>query len=338
MDECLVPLDGEKMMIVDNELHACLVRPLADGVHLVAVLDTCHSGSLLDLPHYRCNRVFVPWVFRGRRNSEDKRQGVVRRGAHMASAGAPPAAAPERPRGYTLVHSPPRAATRAFAKVRRHMTLPSPNPLTTLLRFLPEKEPCASPVARFPCDGWCRTHRAQDADPDCIKADVISLASCKDSQMAWEDERAGVRISMTSALVELLHANPNRSLRDVLMSVSHATYSMALERHRQGRVNKHQRKAYVETTTKRLATLKRNPSTRSLLLPDPAPAPIALSPTFPAPRGKRPVLARRVMHHIRWLRQMLVDVGKGGGNDMDDFQNPELASPQPLDMKRMWRM
>ncbi|KAJ6555115.1 hypothetical protein DFH09DRAFT_573646 [Mycena vulgaris] len=224
---------------------------------------------------------------------------------------------------------------RAFAKVRRHMTLPSPNPLTTLLRFLPEKEPCASPVARFPCDGWCRTHRAQDADPDCIKADVISLASCKDSQMAWEDERAGVRISMTSALVELLHANPNRSLRDVLMSVSHATYSMALERHRQGRVNKHQRKAYVET---RLAMLERNPSTRSLLLAAPAPVPFTLSPTFPAPRGKRPVLAQRVMHHIRWLGQMLVDVGKGGGNDMDDFQNPELASPQPLDMKRMWRM
>jgi hypothetical protein len=61
----LVPLDGEAMNIVDNvslslfcrssssianyvqELNAALFAPLPVDSRLVAVLDTCHSGSLL---------------------------------------------------------------------------------------------------------------------------------------------------------------------------------------------------------------------------------------------------------------------------------------------------
>ncbi|KAJ7120004.1 caspase domain-containing protein [Mycena filopes] len=61
LDECLVPLDGEDQIITDNELRSCLVDTLPVGVSLVAVLDSCHSASLLDLEHLRCNRVFVPW-------------------------------------------------------------------------------------------------------------------------------------------------------------------------------------------------------------------------------------------------------------------------------------
>ncbi|KAK7038309.1 caspase domain-containing protein [Favolaschia claudopus] len=83
MNECLVPLDGEEMMIVDDELHNALVRPLPAGAHLVAVMDTSHSGSLLDLDHFLCNRVYVPWVWRGWRHSEELRSVVVRRGARI---------------------------------------------------------------------------------------------------------------------------------------------------------------------------------------------------------------------------------------------------------------
>ncbi|KAJ7273163.1 caspase domain-containing protein [Mycena rebaudengoi] len=67
MDECLVPLGGESQMIVDDELNAVLAAPLPDS-RLVAVLDTCHSGALLDLKHYRSKD--TEWVEKGRQRSE----------------------------------------------------------------------------------------------------------------------------------------------------------------------------------------------------------------------------------------------------------------------------
>ncbi|KAI8056165.1 caspase domain-containing protein [Syncephalis plumigaleata] len=55
-DETIVPLDYEKAgMIVDDELHEILVKPLKQGVRLTAVFDCCHSGTILDLPFtYKC--------------------------------------------------------------------------------------------------------------------------------------------------------------------------------------------------------------------------------------------------------------------------------------------
>jgi len=51
-DETLVPLDYESAgQIVDDEVHAVLVRGLPAGVRLTAVMDCCHSGSALDLPY-----------------------------------------------------------------------------------------------------------------------------------------------------------------------------------------------------------------------------------------------------------------------------------------------
>jgi metacaspase-1 len=36
--------------MVDDELNQLLVRPLLPGVTLHAVVDACHSGTVLDLP------------------------------------------------------------------------------------------------------------------------------------------------------------------------------------------------------------------------------------------------------------------------------------------------
>ena len=41
-------------MIVDNELSTFLLNPLPQGCWLHAIVDACHSGSVLDLP-YRSN-------------------------------------------------------------------------------------------------------------------------------------------------------------------------------------------------------------------------------------------------------------------------------------------
>ncbi|XP_043715300.1 metacaspase-1-like isoform X2 [Telopea speciosissima] len=50
-DETLCPLDFETQgMIVDDEINATIVRPLPSGVKLHAIIDACHSGTMLDLP------------------------------------------------------------------------------------------------------------------------------------------------------------------------------------------------------------------------------------------------------------------------------------------------
>ncbi|THH29077.1 hypothetical protein EUX98_g5115 [Antrodiella citrinella] len=62
MDEVIIPVDykgmeREEVLIKDNELKEYLVNPIPIGARLLAVFDSCHSGTLLevDLPHYKCN-------------------------------------------------------------------------------------------------------------------------------------------------------------------------------------------------------------------------------------------------------------------------------------------
>ncbi|CAN0921334.1 AMC1 [Linum grandiflorum] len=50
-DETLCPLDFEtEGMIIDDEINATIVRPLPPGTVLHAVIDSCYSGTVLDLP------------------------------------------------------------------------------------------------------------------------------------------------------------------------------------------------------------------------------------------------------------------------------------------------
>lgn len=50
-DETICPLDFETNgMIFDNYINQTLVNPLIKGVTLHAIVDSCHSGTVLDLP------------------------------------------------------------------------------------------------------------------------------------------------------------------------------------------------------------------------------------------------------------------------------------------------
>lgn len=50
-DETICPLDFVTQgMIVDDEINTTIVRPLPSGVKLHAIVDACHSGTVLDLP------------------------------------------------------------------------------------------------------------------------------------------------------------------------------------------------------------------------------------------------------------------------------------------------
>jgi hypothetical protein len=51
-DQTICPLDWElNGDIRDDEINNALVRPLVHGVKLHAIVDACHSGTMLDLPN-----------------------------------------------------------------------------------------------------------------------------------------------------------------------------------------------------------------------------------------------------------------------------------------------
>ncbi|KAJ1396507.1 Caspase-like domain superfamily [Sesbania bispinosa] len=58
VDEAICPVDYEQEgKIIDDEINATIVRPLPHGAKLHAVIDTCFSGTVLDLPFMcRMNR------------------------------------------------------------------------------------------------------------------------------------------------------------------------------------------------------------------------------------------------------------------------------------------
>ncbi|THU97825.1 peptidase C14 [Dendrothele bispora CBS 962.96] len=86
-EEYLVPCDANpddpqiEDCIQDDRLKELLVNRLPLGAYLVAVFDSCHSQSLLDLDHWRCNRVYVPWISKGRRKSDSMWNNVQRKAA-----------------------------------------------------------------------------------------------------------------------------------------------------------------------------------------------------------------------------------------------------------------
>ncbi|XP_057493884.1 metacaspase-3-like [Actinidia eriantha] len=63
-DESLCPLDYQTHgKILDDEINATIIRPLPHGVKLHAIIDTCSSGTFLDLPFIcRMNRLgYYAW-------------------------------------------------------------------------------------------------------------------------------------------------------------------------------------------------------------------------------------------------------------------------------------
>lgn len=50
-DECIYPVDfNQSGSIIDDVLHDILIKPLPAGCRLTAIFDSCHSGTVLDLP------------------------------------------------------------------------------------------------------------------------------------------------------------------------------------------------------------------------------------------------------------------------------------------------
>lgn len=51
-DEVIYPVDYVRAgHVVDDQIHAICVAPLKPGVRLTCIFDSCHSGSVMDLPY-----------------------------------------------------------------------------------------------------------------------------------------------------------------------------------------------------------------------------------------------------------------------------------------------
>ncbi|KAI0037128.1 peptidase C14, caspase domain-containing protein [Vararia minispora EC-137] len=75
LDETIFPSDWKTAgVITDDEMHELLVHPLPPGCRLTGLFDSCHSGSILDLPYLyepngRVKQSDVTYAWRERRMS-----------------------------------------------------------------------------------------------------------------------------------------------------------------------------------------------------------------------------------------------------------------------------
>ncbi|KAJ7618642.1 hypothetical protein FB45DRAFT_169940 [Roridomyces roridus] len=204
MDECLVPVDGEEYKIDDNEIRSNLVDALPVGANLMMLFDTFHTGeNVIDVPEYRENRVYVPWISRTRRSAR-RRSGLdPRRKSFTGNAMSLSPIVLPKPFAEWHGSSPDRGA---IVEHRRTSAVPQfPWALLkdtkTMLVGKEKQNQITRPVSLFEL-------------PE--SAEVMSLAACQDSQQSWED---GGTKSMTNQLVRILQHDPQPSLRAVLASV-----------------------------------------------------------------------------------------------------------------------
>ncbi|KAK7038310.1 Metacaspase type II [Favolaschia claudopus] len=213
--------------------------------------------------------------------------------------------------------------------------------------FSGESIRCDSPIQLAPCNGWCgRCDGLPTRVKESAKADatMIVLTSRRDSPCGEE-----AQCSMSSLLIDLLRENPFRPLKDVLLHISHATYSSALKRRNGLAMYKKEHRAHAAQLLKKIKQLEDGKITSSLFLPPPPSSGNARSATLPLVqtrpnRNEKHWLVQVVADQLSSLKELLKSLQQHERQDLaydvdvDAFQNPELSSARPLDMNRPWRM
>ncbi|PBK68225.1 hypothetical protein ARMSODRAFT_211458 [Armillaria solidipes] len=202
MDELLYTKSGGR--IRDNILRKYLVDDLPEGCYLTAVLDACHSGSLLDLAHYRCNRVLGP-----RRSNS---WGVVPTYAETRKLKRRNAL-----NGNTLDDLDMIDPRLASAFLKAILDKFEPNLYNDFSgpgrQILDESDTTyESPISELFCTGLCKTSKKSSQG-----GYVICLSSCKDSQSTWETNDGW---SMTSALIELCEREARPTLAELMSNIT----------------------------------------------------------------------------------------------------------------------
>ncbi|KAK0505646.1 peptidase C14, caspase domain-containing protein [Armillaria luteobubalina] len=195
-------MDGE--IIKDDELRECLIDSLPATCYLTAVLDACHSASLLDLEHFRCNRDCrqrrdtIRWHTLDTSSRRTTYQLTDKKGIASRKTSIQPlinASFNDSPR--VLAKSPSISSTEA-----------------NRASCLDTIEQCESPVQTFSldfplrvCDGFCPLPSAKKR----TMANVVCISSCKDHQETLEISGG---LSLTQTLIKecsaFLLGSPNK--------------------------------------------------------------------------------------------------------------------------------
>lgn len=223
LDEYIVTCDYKK--ILDNTLRECLVNPLPAGSRLTAVLDSCHSGTLLDLDHYSCHwflprraqslyesKAITQYDGSPRRHSDDVWERRLVRTAQLfrtTFSGAVTAA-------LAVARFKLRLAKR-LKQVEVEVEVADATGAHRAAVTAPAS------VRRPPCGGWYCAYALSNGPL------VVSLSSCSDQQSTYEDSE-DMGKSMTRKLIKILRKNPSIRVGDLDRQLKECLSKMAFKR------------------------------------------------------------------------------------------------------------
>ncbi|CAL1698890.1 unnamed protein product [Somion occarium] len=245
MDEVLVPVDhngleDREKLIIDDELRKLLVEPLPIGAKLTAIFDSCHSGTLLDLDHDKCNdldpkdKLFrvvrtatLVSVFRRRiytttrinthhvqirrlsvelkpeKNGSPSKQLILesRISTFHSEPNLVPSMSPMDPIAHRLVTRSQRPSTRTVQ--------------LGISKLNTQKVP------RRKCTGMCPISPTP-------RQNAVSISACRDGQFTFEDENG---CSLSQALVAVLRQNPELTHAELLAQLRCRVNETAIRMH-----------------------------------------------------------------------------------------------------------
>lgn len=191
--------------IIDNKLRKALVDPLPRGCKLFALWDSCHSATILDLDHYKCNKLRSGDAVKTRRKPFTGRflPNFVSRARTLPVIDQQPL-----PRG--------RAGNPSLT-LNSIFTQPQ-SPSSWLPDMFNDNSPSAfrrvlSPVSLFKCTGDCHKMKTEEQEA----AHVVSLSACRDNEYAYDDDET--RGTVTKFFIECVSQDPRPSLFTLLTHI-----------------------------------------------------------------------------------------------------------------------
>ncbi|KAJ3505805.1 hypothetical protein NLJ89_g7225 [Agrocybe chaxingu] len=226
--------DGKTIM--DDVLHAELVDKVPKNASLTVVFDSCTSGTLLDLDHWHCNQIYVPWVNKGTRKTDSLWiiTTFMSRLSRISGSRSSNYETTEATRREEIFDENTMQANGRAADPSSEGTDGKAVALSSfhgLKRY-------HSPVS-IHCNGYCERRSVP-----WISNNVVCLSSAADGQKTYED---GNGTSMTVALINLLEREPHPTLERVLTLVSFELHQKYVTLHAASRAYRKQVREFNAT-------------------------------------------------------------------------------------------